>query len=155
MNTIKAALFLIVFGFTLNVNAQDDNSPDTTQKDTKQATVTYYQQRAAEDAKYEQEYKAQNDSEDKAFWKEQKKYEKQLKKNNRKAYRAYIQGKKDAYAEHHNHCNHDHHSDYFYSNARFYYYQYDTRRNYNRSPNRPIINTPVRVNTPSVRLGIF
>jgi hypothetical protein len=147
MNTLKAALFLIVFAFTLNVNAQEDT-------DTKQGTA-YYQQRAAEDAKYEQEYQAKNDREDKAFWKEQKKYEKQLKKNNRRAYRAYIQGKNDAYAEHHQHCNHDHHSDYYYSNTRFYYYQYDNRRNYNRSTNRPIINTPVRVNTPSVRLGIF
>lgn len=155
MNPFKVAFFLIVFGFTLNVNAQEDTATKTVEKDTKQSTAAYYKQRAAEDAKYEQEYNAKNDSEDKAFWKEQKKYEKQLKKNNKRAYRAYIQGKKDTYAEHHQHCNHDHHSDYYYSNTQFYYYQYDNRRNYNRSTNRPIINTPIRVNTPSVRLGIF
>lgn len=155
MDTFKALLILIAIGFTINVNAQEANRTDEPKKNTKEGTVTYYQQRAAEDAKYEQEFTAQNDSQDKAFWKEQKKYEKQLKKNNKKAYRAYIQGKKDAYAEHHQHCNHDHHSDYFYSNAQFYYYQYDNRQNYQRRPSRTSISTPVRISTPSIRLGIF
>lgn len=155
MNTLKIALILVIFSFSINSTAQENDEATTAKKGTDQSALAYYQQRATEDAKYEQEYKAKNQSEDKAFWQEQKKYEKQLKKNNRKAYHAYIQGKKDAYAEHQHHCNHDHHSDYFYSNARFYYYEYDNRRHYNRSTNRPIINTPVRVNTPSVRLGIF
>jgi predicted NAD-dependent protein-ADP-ribosyltransferase YbiA (DUF1768 family) len=37
-----------------------------------------------------------------------------------------MQGKKDAYAEHHYRCDgHHYHSDSFYQHAEFYYYQYD------------------------------
>jgi hypothetical protein len=66
-----------------------------------------------------------------------------------------MQGKKDAYAEHHYHCDgHHYHSDSFYHHAGFYYYEYD-RRNYERSPRRSSVNTQIGVSAPSVRLGIF
>jgi len=66
-----------------------------------------------------------------------------------------MQGKKDAYAEHHHHCDdHCYHSDSFYQHAEFYYYQYD-HHNYQRSPGRTSINTQIGVGTPSVRLGVF
>jgi hypothetical protein len=82
-------------------------------------------------------------------------YEKELEQENRPAYRAYIQGKKDAYAEHHSHCNeHQYHSDSFYQHAGFYYYEYD-RRDYQRSPSRASVNTQTGVSAPSVRLGNF
>lgn len=155
MKKIKALVIIMAGGLIINVNAQESKSVDDLKKQSEPDTATYYEQRAYEDAKYEQEFNAKNEREDKSFWKEQKKYEKQLKKNNKIAYRAYIQGKKDAYAEHHQHCNHNHHSDYFYTNTQFYYYEYENRRNYDNRPYRPVISTPVRVSTPRIRLGIF
>ncbi|WP_231129593.1 hypothetical protein [Flavobacterium sufflavum] len=116
--------------------------------------ITYYQQRGAEDAKYELSFEAKTKAEEKAFWKEQKAYEKELKERDRKAYRAYIASKKEVYVEHYNHCDaHCHHDDYFYSHAGFYYYQYD-QPNYQRTPSSTSINTQIGVRTPSVRLGL-
>ncbi|MFV8368047.1 hypothetical protein [Flavobacterium sp. LB2R40] len=155
MNPFKALFILIAFGFSINVTAQKAKVTADNQNDTKQEFLSYYEQRAAEDAKYEQEFKAENSNEDKVFWEEQKQYEKKLKKNNRKAYRVYIQGKKESYSQHNNYCDHDHHSDYYYRNARFYYYDYNSRSNYETRSSGATISTPVRINTPSVRLGIF
>lgn len=136
------------FGYTQEKNIPDENN--TIDK------KTYYQKRAAEDAKYEQEFVAENKEEEDTFWDEQKEYEEDLKKRDRKAYRAYMQGKKDAYAEHYDHCNnHCHHSHGYYQHASFYYYGYNNYY-YERYPKqRSTISTGVRVNAPSVRLGIF
>ncbi|MGM5470079.1 hypothetical protein ACS386_07350 [Flavobacteriaceae bacterium LMO-SS05] len=112
---------------------------------------SYYEQRAEEDAKYEQKFTADSKKDEQQFWEDQKNYEKDLKKRDRKAYRAYMNGKRDAYAEHYNHCDHScHHSDYYYNHASFYYHRYYY---YDRYPNRNSTSTSVRIGTPSVRLG--
>lgn len=147
MKTIKTILALFFLGTIGTVQAQENN----VQAETK---ITYYQQRGAEDAKFELAFTAKTKAEEKAFWKEQKAYEKELKERNRKAYRAYIASKKDVYASHHYSCDtHCHHSDAFYSHARFYYYQYN-QPNYQRSPSNTSVKTQIGVRAPSVRLGL-
>ena len=54
----------------------------------------YYKERAKEDAKFEQEFNSKSKSEDKSFWKDQRAYEKELKKKDEVAHEAYMQGKK-------------------------------------------------------------
>jgi hypothetical protein len=150
--TIVALLFLGILTTTYGqqVRAESEissgNSPDR---------ISYYQKRGAEDAKYELSFEATTKAEEQAFWDDQKAYEKELKKKNSKAYRAYIASKKEAYTEHYYHCDaHCHHDDYFYSHARFYYYQYDRPAYYQRTPSSSTsVNTRVGVGIPSVRLG--
>ncbi len=156
MNTFKTTLFFISLVFT----SQSWSQETSVSAESKQEKRSYYEDRAIEDAQYEQKLSASSDKDDQAFWAEQKEYEQDLKKNNKRAYRVYMQRKKRAYAEHHNHCDsHCHHSDYYYQQASFYYYDYNNNYNnrpyYRSSPSRNTINTGVRVNTPSVRLGIF
>ena len=159
MDTLKTLLIITAFSFNAYMNAQETPVSADKPEYAKQEKESYYQNRALEDAKYEQEFKAENKTKDQAFCDEQKEYEKELKRSDRKAYRAYMQGKKDAYAEHHEHCNsHCNHSDYYYyyyGQARFYYYDYDNRPYYRTSSSRNTMSTGVRVNTPSVRLGLF
>ncbi|MEZ7503623.1 hypothetical protein [Flavobacterium sp. Arc2] len=154
MKTVKALLILIIFSFLPNANAQKARVTNDTEVETKHS-VSYYEQRGLEDALYEQQFEAKSKTEERAFWEEQKKYEKELKKNDRRAHRAYLQGKKEGYAAHHDHCdNHCHHSDYWYQYAGHYYYGYSEPRYENRS-NRTRVNTQIGVTTPKVRLGIF
>jgi hypothetical protein len=155
MKTIKTVLTIVLFGAIATLNAQEAKVSQETRITTNQEKLSYYEQRGSEDANYELKFKAKSKSDEESFWKEQKQYEIELKKDNRRAYRAYMQGKKDAYAEHHHHCDdHCYHSDSFYHHAGFYYYEYD-QRNYQRSPSRTSVKTQVGVPTPSVRLGIF
>jgi uncharacterized protein YwqG len=154
MKTVKAVLILIIFSFVPNVNAQKARVSNDTQVETKHS-VSYYQQRGLEDAKYEQQFEAKSKTEERAFWEEQKQYEKELKKNDRRAHRAYVQGKQEGYAAHHDHCDSDcHHSTYWYQHAGHYYYGYSEPRYENRS-NRTTVNTQIGVSTPNVRLGLF
>jgi hypothetical protein len=53
-----------------------------------------YQRRGLEDAQHEQELEVKSKAEETYLWEEQKQYEKELKKNDRRAHRAYLQGKK-------------------------------------------------------------
>ncbi|MFV9550166.1 hypothetical protein [Algibacter sp. PT7-4] len=151
MKTIKTSIFILAIGLSFTINAQDTEVKSETKIDKK----SYYEKRAAEDAKYEQQFKAESEKESKAFWNEQKAYEKDLKKKDRQAYKAYMKGKRDAYAEHYNHCNsHCHHEHSYYNHAAYYYYRYDNYY-YNRYPRRSTsINTNVRLNTPRVRVGL-
>lgn len=152
MKSFKTTVFIIALSLSFVAQAQETDASTETKTDKK----TYYQKRAAEDAKFEQEFKAETKTEEEQFWKDQKAYEKDLKKRDRKAYKAYMQGKKDAYAEHYEHCNHHcHHSDHYYHHATFYYYRYDNGYYYNRYPRRSSVNTRVSIGTPNVRLGIF
>ena len=154
MKTIKAALILMIFSFVPNVNAQEARVNHDTKVETKHS-VSYYQQRGLEDAQYEQKFEAKSKTEERTFWEEQKQYEKELKKNDRRAHRAYLQGKKEGYAAHHDHCDsHCHHSEYWYQHAGYYYYEYREPRYENRS-SRTTVNTQIGVSTPKVRLGIF
>ena len=150
MNLLKSTLFVLAIAFSFSMQAQKQKSTTEVKMDKK----TYYQKRAEEDAKFEQQFKAENKAEEKSFWKEQKAYEKNLKKTDKQAYKAYIQGKHDAYAEHYEHCNHHcHHGDYYYNYASYYYYRHNSY--YSRRSQQRSLNTRVNVSTPSVRLGVF
>jgi hypothetical protein len=146
MKLLKTSIFILTIGLSFSINAQDSDFEDK---------KSYYEKRALEDAKYEQEFNAVNENEEEAFWEEQKDYEKDLKKRDRKAYRAYIKGKRDAYAEHYDHCDsHCHHGHHYYHHASFYYYRYDGYY-YNRYPSRrSTISSRFRLNTPNVSLGL-
>ncbi|MDI1304552.1 MAG: hypothetical protein PSX42_06875 [bacterium] len=155
MKTIKVLLVLFFWGAIATVNAQETSVESETSINTNADKTTYYQQRGSEDANYELTFKAKTKAEEKAFWKEQKEYEKDLKKKNRKAYHAYIASKQDVYTTHHSHCDANcHHSDSFYGHTGFYYYEYD-QRNYQRAPSNTSVSTQIGVRAPSVRLGLF
>jgi len=155
MKIIKTVLVIVFFGTVATMNAQEASMKSETRINANQDKIAYYENRGAEDARFELEFKATSKADEKAFWKEQKEYEKNLKKQNRKAYRAYIASKQEAYAEHHHNCDdHCYHSDSFYQHAGYYYNGYD-QHNYHTSPRSSSVNTQIQVNTPSVRLGVF
>ena len=155
MKTVGTILSIVFFGTVASINAQATSVKSEMSLNTNQDRMSYYEQRGADDARFELEFKSKSKAEEKAFWKEQKQYEKNLKKQNRKAYRAYIASKQERYAEHYHHCDtHCHHDESFYQYAGYYYYGYD-QRNYQTSPRTISVNTQIRVNTPSLRLGVF
>ena len=88
MKNFKNLILLIVSLLPFIALSQESNP----EKD----KTSYYEERAAEDAKYEQNFKAETKKEEKKFWKDQKEYEKDLKRRDREAYEAYMQGKTDA-----------------------------------------------------------
>jgi hypothetical protein len=142
--TIMRTLFLVFAFLSFGLlQAQE-------KEEKKVSKTAYYKQRAKEDAKFEQEYKAKSKKEQRKFWKEQKAYERDLKEKDKIAYEAYMQGKRDAYAEHNEHCNHHcSHGYYYHSHARYYYtYEYRRQPRYNSS-----INTRVRISAPRIRIG--
>jgi hypothetical protein len=154
MKTIKTLFALLFLAAMTTSQAQEASVQNKTNVDAHSNAITYYQQRGAEDAKFELAFKAKTKAEEKDFWKEQKAYEKELKERNKRAYHAYVAGKQDVYTAHYDHCDsHCHHSDSFYGYAGFYYYEYD-QRNYQRRPNHTSVNTQIGVRTPSVRLGL-
>ena len=113
--------------------------------------LSYYEKRGQKDASYEQALEMNSEEDEEDFWQDQSQYEKDLKKRDKKAYKAYMKGKKDAYAEHAAHCDrHCHHSSQYYHHTHFYY-------TYNRNyyPSRTAVRTNVRVAAPSLRVGIF
>lgn len=155
MKKLKTVFAIVFFGIIANAGAQEARVRNEARINSDQDYTTYYQQRGAEDARYELEFQAKSKNDERAFWQEQKQYEKELKKENKHAYSVYIQSKEEAYANHYHHCNNQcYHSDAFYQHAEFYYSEYD-RRDYERNPSTISVNTRVGVRTPSVRLGIF
>lgn len=151
MTLFKTLVFAIIIGSSFATYSQEAEVSQDERIDKR----SYYQKRALEDAKYEQQFTADSKADDEIFWEDQKTYEKNLKRNDKKAYRAYMKGKKDAYASHYEHCdNHCHHSDHYYHHASFYYYGYSNNYYNNRYNNRSTVNTRVRVSTPSVRAGL-
>lgn len=154
MKTVKSIVIIMIFCFLPKVNAQESGFNQDIKVQTKNE-LSYYQQRGLKDAQHEQQLKVKGKNEERAFWKEQKQYEKELRKNNRRAYNAYLQAKKDGYAAHHNHCDiHCNHSNYWYQNAAYYYYGYRQPHYENRAP-RSSINTQIEVGMPRVKLGVF
>ena len=120
---------------------------------TEQENLTYYEQRAKEDAQFEQSQQLAEDEEEE-FWESQKEYEAQLKKRDKKAYKAYMKGKRDAYAEHRSHCDdHCRHSDHYHTHASFYYYHNEPYR-YRSYPRGTTIRTGVGISVPSVGIGL-
>lgn len=152
MKTIKTLGFIILLSVSILTHGQESENPDKKAIDKE----SYYQKRALEDAQYEQQFTAETKGEEETFWKDQKSYENDLKQKDRKAYRAYMKGKKDAYESHYNHCDsHCHHTDNYYHHAFFYYYRSDDGYYYERYPRRNTISVGTRVSTPSVRLGLL
>ena len=151
MKILKATLLVLTLSYSFALQAQEAEATNETKLDKK----SYYKQRALEDAKYEQKFTAETKEEDEAFWEEQKNYEKSLKRKDREAHKAYMKGKKDAYAEHYAHCDAQcHHGHHYYQYATFYYYRYNDYY-YNRYPNRGnSVNTNVRINSPKIRIGL-
>ncbi len=138
-----------VFGFlffSMGINAQNSEM-------TEAEKLSYYEQRAKEDATYEQSFTADDPEDEEDFWEDQKTYERNLKKRDKKAYKAYMKGKRAAYAEHEAHCdNHCHHSEHYHYHASFYYHDHN---NYYRSyPSRTTIGAGVRIGAPRVRIGL-
>jgi hypothetical protein len=91
MKTFKAALILLIF--LLPHMKQQSRASDQAELETKN-NMSYYQRRGLEDAQHEQELEVKSKAEEHTFWEEQKKYEKELKKNDRRAHRAYLQNKR-------------------------------------------------------------
>ena len=137
-----AAMFLISAG----LSAQEA-TPSEDEK------LSYYEQRAKEDAQFEQSQELAAEEEEE-FWDSQKEYERKLKKRDKKAYKAYMKGKRDAYAEHRNHCDdHCHHSSHYHAHASFYYYNHNHYR-YRSYPHRTTVSTRIGISAPSVRIGL-
>ncbi|HJS00233.1 MAG TPA: hypothetical protein VJ780_04795 [Flavobacterium sp.] len=155
MKTIITVLGLFFSAATVSLQAQNTSVQSETKINAAYSNkIAYYEQRGAEDAKYELSFKAKTQDEEKAFWKDKKEYEKNLKKNNRKAYRAYMNSKKEVYTSHHSSCDaHCHHSDYFYGQAGYYYYGYN-QPYYQNTPRSTSVKTQIGVRAPSVRLGL-
>ncbi|MFT7396542.1 MAG: hypothetical protein ACI96G_001298 [Flavobacterium sp.] len=154
MKTFKATLILLIFSFAPHMNAQQPGPSDQVELETKNS-VSYYQRRGLEDAQHEQELEVKSKVEEHTFWEEQKQYEKELKENDRRAHRAYLQGKKEGYAAHHNYCDrHCHHSEFWYEHAGYYYYEYREKQYENRA-SRTTVNTQIGVSAPQLRLGLF
>ncbi|WP_345005538.1 hypothetical protein [Snuella lapsa] len=157
MKSLKYVTLLIPFIFSSMIYAQKEETSnevkETSASESKADKDSYYKRRALEDAKYEQQFKADNEANELAFWEDQKAYEEELKARDRKAYRAYMRRKRKAYAEHYGHCDHHcHHSDRYYHHATFYYYGYN-RYHYGSYPRSS--TTRVSIGTPKVRLGLF
>jgi hypothetical protein len=116
--------------------------------------MSYYQRRGLEDAQHEQELEVKKKAEEHMLGRT-KKYEKELKKNDRRAHRAYLQGKKRGLCSAPHYCDsHCHHSEYWYQHAGYYYYEYREPRYENRA-SRTTVNTQIGVRTPQVRLGLL
>ncbi|NNF19456.1 MAG: hypothetical protein HKN61_06730 [Flavobacteriaceae bacterium] len=127
-------------------------APILAQEQTEEDRISYYEERGREDAIYEQNLTTKEEADEADFWEDQEAYEKELKARDRKAHRAYMKGKRDAYKEHYAYCDHHcHHGSHYYSHATFYYHGY--YRSYDR-PSRTRVNTGIRIGTPSVRIGL-
>lgn len=143
MKTIRIILSVSIFFLFGMLNSQENKTEKV-----KLSKEAYYENRAKEDAKFEQQFRPKSKKEERKFWKEQKSYEKDLKERDEEAYEAYMQGKRDAYREYRNHCNNNcHHSHYYHSQTSFYY-----RYEYYRQP-RYSSGTSIRVGTPRIRIG--
>lgn len=112
---------------------------------------TYYQVRAKEDAAYEQSVKFKDNADEEDFWKDQKRYEKELKRRNKKAFVVYMNSKKDAYTTHSKNCSDAcQHNENFHRHT-FYYHSYEKAF----YPRRLVMGAQLPVDTPRVSSGNF
>jgi V8-like Glu-specific endopeptidase len=152
MKTKKFTLTIVALCCSYMIFAQSTEASNVSKQD----KTSYYEMRAKEDAKYEQQLRTDSKEEDEDFWKEQKDYEKELKRRDRVAYRAYMRGKKDTYKAHYHNCDHHClHSDRYYQYATFYYYGYHDHYYYQQNPRSSNVNARVSVGIPKVRLSLF
>lgn len=83
MKNLKMVLSIIAFTYLGVLNSQEKKEEAKIE-----SKSSYYEKRAKEDAKFEQNYTAETKKEERKFWKEQKAYEKDLKKKDKEAYKA-------------------------------------------------------------------
>ena len=147
MRKFGFAIGYILLIFSTTLAAQENNDSDTMDKE------SYYEQLSRQDAAFEQSLDLANEDDEKDIWKDQKKYEKDLRKRDKEAYRAYMKGKHDAYAEHAEHCgSHCQHSEHYYQHAHFYFSYSDYH--YPRH-NNVAIRTGVQIASPRIGVSIF
>lgn len=97
----------------------------------KEHSLSFFRERARQDAEREQSLRhGYMDEVD--YWKDQKNFEKAIKKLSYKVYQMYLQEKRDAYLEHGECCDqHCDHSSYYYRMAAFYSRYDEPDRHYN------------------------
>ncbi|MDF0717651.1 hypothetical protein PY092_15920 [Muricauda sp. 334s03] len=87
-----------------------------------QDNLPFYEELARKDAHREQSSIFSNLEDEKDFWYDQVRYEKELKKQQSTAYKVYMEAKRVAYSKHAEECNNScTHSDYYYQQASFYF----------------------------------
>jgi len=107
-------LFIVLILLPLTINSQVIDS--------KKEEIAFYAAMAQKDALFEQSIPLDVEEDEMDFWRDQKKFEQDLKQNNYTAYKAYLQGKNEAYYFHEQHCDSScNHGEYYYLQASFYY----------------------------------
>ena len=87
----------------------------------KQKALTFFMEKALEDANYEQSIQLKNAEDEVDFWNDQRNYERALKKLSYTAYQVYVNTKLEAYDNHSLTCETPHkHSDHYFLQANFY-----------------------------------
>jgi len=106
----------------------------------------FYEEQAQKDAHLEQTSTFSSLEDEKDFWNDQVRYEDDLKNQNSKAYKVYMNQKIKSYSEHAEACNnHCTHSDYYYQQASFYFTYKD-----NENSSKETIGTIVQVASPRI-----
>ena len=86
-----------------------------------QKALTFFMEKAQEDAIYEQNIQLQSTEDELDFWKDQRNYERALKKLSYTAYQVYINTKLEAYESHISQCQSlNKHGKHFFLQANFY-----------------------------------
>lgn len=105
-------LMLMLLAGLMTVRAQEHNH---------QASLEFFEDKARQDAAYEQGLHWNNAEDELDFWKDQRRFEEQLMKVDRPAFIAYLQNKKAAYLEHRESCDSScEHGDFYYLQASYY-----------------------------------
>ncbi|AEM70674.1 hypothetical protein Murru_1634 [Allomuricauda ruestringensis DSM 13258] len=131
ITTLLAVLFAL--GLATVVSAQDN-------------TVSFYEKQARKDAQLEQSSTFSSLEDEKDFWYDQARYEKDLKTQDSKAYNIYMKAKRLAYSEHAESCkNQCIHSDYYYKQASFYFTYKD-----NQNLSKEAVGEIVQVASPRI-----
>ncbi len=108
--------------------------------------IPFYENQAWKDAHQEQSTSFSSLEDEKDFWQDQNRYEKDLKTKDNLAYHSYMIAKRAAYSKHAETCeNHCTHSDYYYEQASIYF-TYKNNENFSREA----IGTLVQVASPRI-----
>lgn len=107
---------------------------------------SFYEKQAWKDARQEQSTTFSSIEDEKDFWQDQNRYERDLQTKNKLSYNSYMNAKRNAYSEHAETCGgHCTHSDYYYQQASVYF----TFKN-NGNFSRKAIGTIVQVASPRI-----
>jgi hypothetical protein len=114
MKMIWQVVVLVMILLPLNINSQVI--------DAKKEVIAFYTAMAQKDALFEQAIHLDAEEDEVDFWNDQKKFEQDLKQKNYTAYKAYLQGKNEAYNLHEQDCDTScKHGEYYKLQASFYY----------------------------------